>query len=589
MNRSILFVTAVLSASSLLLVDSAVKGTVLVVLTAGVAMLLKRDSAATRHLVWLLAIFAMLGVPVLSAMLPQWRVLPAWASHSPRPTADNISPSSQAGPAGRAVDLPQTAVLMEVERPTPTVDQPAATLPDPQPAPVTVEAVPTSTPWSWNWFDALRLFWAIGFSVLMLRLSSARWLLWNSERRGKVIWSSTRTATATHDPIVTELEAACLQLKISRPVTLLMHPDKMIPVVWGILRCRLLLPDAARVWSVEQLRSVLLHELAHIKRRDAAAQLLTQIACALHWFNPLVWFAAWRLDVERERACDDLVLASGVRPSAYAGHLLEVVTGLSPARWTQSCGLAMARKSSLEGRLAAVLGKNLNRRGVSVALAGIALAIAVVIAVPIAMLAAADEKPVAIAQQESKPEAQAKNESSKPNIVAKLPGRIFVNAGLRTAKDETRFSQSAIAIDPNTGSWTRLQEFNKSGFTVPLSPVRVSPDGRTMLFMREKEIWKCDAMTGDRVERVLEKGSPAAWSPENKTFIAVVEPNESDGQLVENWIVSMDGQKQSVLALPKGDAVEDWSADGQWLAVRSRLDSQIYLVKPDGRERRRLD
>ena len=235
--------------------------------------------------------------------------------------------------------------------------------------------------------------WAIGFSVLILRLMAARLMLWNSERQGTVIWSSRQPANATHDPIVTALEAACLQLGICRPVTLLIHPDKTIPVVWGILRCRLLLPAAARHWSGEQLRSVLLHELAHIKRRDTMAQLLAQIACALHWFNPLVWFAAWRLGVERERACDDLVLASGVRPSAYAGHLLEVVTGLSPARWTQSCGLAMARKSSLEGRLVAVLSENLNRRGVSVALAAIALAIAAGIAVPIAMLRATDEKP----------------------------------------------------------------------------------------------------------------------------------------------------------------------------------------------------
>ena len=125
-----------------------------------------------------------------------------------------------------------------------------------------------------------------------------------------------------------------------------------------------------------QLRSVLLHELAHVRHRDTVAQLLAQITCALHWFNPLVWLAAGRLGVERERACDDLVLASGVRPSAYAGHLLEVVTGLSPACPTQSCGLAMARKSGLEGRLAAVLSKNKNRRDVSAAVAAIALAIA---------------------------------------------------------------------------------------------------------------------------------------------------------------------------------------------------------------------
>lgn len=89
---------------------------------------------------------------------------------------------------------------------------------------------------------------------------------------------------------------------------------------------RLLLPAAARQWSGEQLRSVLLHEVAHIKRRDTIAHLLAQIACSLHWFNPLVWFAAWRLRVESERACDDLVLASGVRLSSYAGHLLQVAT-----------------------------------------------------------------------------------------------------------------------------------------------------------------------------------------------------------------------------------------------------------------------
>ncbi|MDB5391264.1 MAG: hypothetical protein JWM11_6910, partial [Planctomycetaceae bacterium] len=167
---------------------------------------------------------------------------------------------------------------------------------------------------------------------------------------------------------------------------------------WGILKNRLLLPAAARHWTTAQLQSVLLHELAHIKRRDTLAQLLTQFACALHWFNPLVWFAAWRLGVERERACDDLVLVSGVRPSAYAAHLLEIVTELSPARWIQSCGLAMARKSSLEVRLVAVLSHNLNRRRVSVVIAAIALTVAIGISVPLAMLRAAEQKRVETAK-----------------------------------------------------------------------------------------------------------------------------------------------------------------------------------------------
>lgn len=398
MNRTVFFVADVFSASSLLLVDSAVKGTALLALAAALAIILRRDSAATRHLVWLLAIVALLAVPLLSAMLPQWRVLPEWASIRPATAEVAASLPSLARPAVDAVQLPRNEGPVDVESPAAPIFQPAATLPDSRLAPATIEAIPAPSVGSWNWQSTLPLAWTIGCSMLVLRLLAARWMLWNVERQGTVIWSTSQPAKgqpakATHDPLVTALEAVCLQLGMRHPVTLMIHPDKTIPVVWGILHYRLLLPAAARQWSGEQLRSVLLHELAHIKRRDTIVQLLTQIACALHWFNPLVWVASWRLGVERERACDDLVLASGVRPSAYAGHLLEVVTELSTIRWTQSCGLAMARGSSLEGRLAAVLSKNLNRRGVSVALAAIALAIAVGIAVPIAMLCAADEKP----------------------------------------------------------------------------------------------------------------------------------------------------------------------------------------------------
>jgi hypothetical protein len=367
-------------------------------LAGALAILLRRDSAATRHLVWLLAIVALLAVPLLSAMLPQWRVLPEWASIRPAEAEVAPSPPSFTGPVVGPAQVTQHADFVELDRTPATAQEPAAEPPASLPAPVTPQALPASELGSWSWIDALPLVWALGFGVLLLRLMAARWMLWNVTHQGTVIWSASQfakgqPANATEDPLVTALAAVCLQLGMRQDVTLLVHPDKTIPVVWGILRCHLLLPAAARQWSGEQLRSVLLHELAHIKRRDTIAQLLTQIACALHWFNPLVWVAAWQLGVERERACDDLVLASGVRPSAYAGHLLEVVTEFSTGRWTQSCGLAMARKSSLEGRLAAVLREDQSRRSVPSALAAIALAIAVGIAVPLAMLRAADERP----------------------------------------------------------------------------------------------------------------------------------------------------------------------------------------------------
>ena len=79
MNRFLLPMTVAFSASSLLLVDSAIKGAALLAFASLVVLMLRRDSAATRHLVWMVAIVAMLVVPALSALLPQWRVLPEWA------------------------------------------------------------------------------------------------------------------------------------------------------------------------------------------------------------------------------------------------------------------------------------------------------------------------------------------------------------------------------------------------------------------------------------------------------------------------------------------------------------------------------
>ena len=422
MNRALLTIAGILSASSLMLVDSAIKSTALLLLAAITVAALRRDSAATRNFVWVLAIVAMLAAPALSAILPQWRVLPEWVGSSPEPDLVQASPPSTVRTAVGAVDLAQNVEPDVVESPSATAYQTTELL-DPPPARVTTDRMPESAASNGNWLNVIPFVWAMGCCVLTLRLLAARWMLWNTERQGTIIRSSRQLAKAPGDPIVTALDAASLQLGIRRSVTLLIHPDKTIPVVWGVFQCRLLLPAAARDWSGEQLRSVLLHEIAHVKRRDAMAQLLAQIACALYWFNPLVWFAAWRLGVECESACDDLVLANGVRPSAYAGHLLEVVTGLAPTRWTGSCGLAMARRSSLEGRLVAILSKKLNRRSVSTALAAIALAIAVGIAVPIAMLRAADERTGAPMPNQEKTEAQATGESQKPNDGAKLkPG-----------------------------------------------------------------------------------------------------------------------------------------------------------------------
>src|SRR5262249_28264643 len=136
-----------------------------------------------------------------------------------------------------------------------------------------------------------------------------------------------------------------------------------MPMTWGWIRPVVLLPADAASWGVERRRSVLMHELAHVKRLDYLTQAIGRTACAGNWFHPLPWHAARRMRVERERACDDAVLLSGSRASEYAGHLLEIARGLRVPRAVDLAVLAMARPSQLEGRLLAILDPERRRQG----------------------------------------------------------------------------------------------------------------------------------------------------------------------------------------------------------------------------------
>src|SRR5205085_5416457 len=132
-------------------------------------------------------------------------------------------------------------------------------------------------------------------------------------------------------------------------VQLLRGAGATMPMTWGLFRSVILLPGQADQWSGARRRVVVLHELAHIQRRDCLTQFLAQVACALYWFHPLAWLAARRLRREREQACDDRVLLAGSRASDYAWHLLDIARSLRSARCAAFATVAMARRSQLEG------------------------------------------------------------------------------------------------------------------------------------------------------------------------------------------------------------------------------------------------
>ncbi|MHC4426814.1 MAG: M56 family metallopeptidase, partial [Planctomycetota bacterium] len=126
------------------------------------------------------------------------------------------------------------------------------------------------------------------------------------------------------------------------------------PALFGFVRPRLLLPEGMiEVLSRDELRYVFLHELAHLKRHDIYIGWLTSLLQILHWFNPLVWLAFYRMQSDRELACDALVLArtQSDEPKSYGRIIVSLLERFSrPQRLPGMAGI-LETKAQLKRRI----------------------------------------------------------------------------------------------------------------------------------------------------------------------------------------------------------------------------------------------
>ena len=388
-----------------LLTTATFKGSI-VLLSAGlVCLLLRRNSAAVRHHIWATSIVLTLALPALAIALPHWQVLPGWTTvERPTPTLEQSIERPEPieiAELPRSVSAPQHDAdfelsIGELTAPPPATPIPAAAI-EKQDHPVQsaivtqAAAAPVSPHRTRTALSILTSVWLAGCAAAFCRLVLAILALHRSARRCRLLDDDSNSPR--EQDLRRALDQGALRLGISRRVALLLDSQDSMPVVWGLWRVNLRLPADAIDWNSEQRNSVLLHELAHVRRRDLPILAATQWVAAINWFNPLFWLAAWRLHVERERACDDLVLEAGVKPSLYAGHLLQFVDQLRSVSWLQVCGLAMARKSSLETRLSAILSQQINRHRPTRRLVTLSALIGCLSAIPLAMLQANHQKP----------------------------------------------------------------------------------------------------------------------------------------------------------------------------------------------------
>jgi beta-lactamase regulating signal transducer with metallopeptidase domain len=346
-----------------LLALATVKATVLIAFVALINLTFRRISAATRHLLWTFALCAALLLPFLS-FLTFWEM-----AILPIAQTENAAISNELNESGELLKVPETPLPGELTALNALRDsavrqksklQAETNFPEnfaptkltaetfeQHKSPKTRAASPALLSQSVNWTLAV---WIAGTVLLLIRLFAGLAASGFLARGGREFKSAA----------LNELfSALCTDLKLQNKTRLRRGERTIMPVVCGVFRSVVLLPAGAEEWSEQRQRMVLLHELAHVARRDCLTQMLAQTACAFYWFNPLIWIAARRQRVEREQACDDRVLSIGTKPSEYAHHLLEIARSMQEERsifeWSQTTSVAMARRSQLEGRLLAIL------------------------------------------------------------------------------------------------------------------------------------------------------------------------------------------------------------------------------------------
>ncbi|MEP6768056.1 MAG: M56 family metallopeptidase [Acidobacteriota bacterium] len=332
--------------------DASLKATILLALVLLLAAAWRPLSAATRHLIAVLGLAGVLALPlaapfVLSISIPLVpSLLPAAASEA------SIPPDAIPAPAARARFEDSRREVRASENEDVVTVTAASSF---RGGPIAAGAKPPASPARpESWAPWVFLVWGAGaiFSLARLALGWMR------------IRSIARAATPLADRTWTD-SARELSLRISlrRPVTLLVSAEVPVAMTAGLRRPVLLLHENARKWPDDRRRVVLLHELAHVRRADWLTLLLVELAAAVYWFHPLVWLARREARMSAERACDDLVLASGTKPSVYAAHLLGIVRSFSPGVRGALPVLSIARPSQFEGRMRAILAPGLHRRG----------------------------------------------------------------------------------------------------------------------------------------------------------------------------------------------------------------------------------
>lgn len=323
-----------------LLIEVAAKSVVVAGAAVAALRLTGKRSAAERSLIGHLGLVALILLPAASLLVPGWNPLPVSAPT----TAPAAHLPAMASPLSAA---PAPAVK--------AVAAPAATWPLPSAG------------------ELAAAIYLIPFAVLLLAMIVAVVRLGAMHRRANVLVNPSWQAA---------LAMAQRRMGFKHGTALLVSEELRSPVSWGVMRPIILLNQQA-VGATAEAEAIIAHELAHVARLDWVKLLISRLACALFWFNPLVWRLARECHQLREEAADDAVLLSDVDGADYASLLVNAARHDNKALLIAAHGVAPG-KDSLKRRITRVLDADLARGPANNGWAALCLVSLVAVAAPLA-------------------------------------------------------------------------------------------------------------------------------------------------------------------------------------------------------------
>ncbi len=221
------------------------------------------------------------------------------------------------------------------------------------------------------WAQAIFAFWALIAILIAMRVAVGLWKL----RR---IRNHAIPIPASELPLV--LQEVFAQLGTTRTVAICASADVSVPTAIGFFKPLVLIPKwALQDLSREEIKVILLHELAHLRRWDDWTNLAQKLIRTVFFFHPAVWWIEKQLSLEREMACDDVVLAATENPRAYAECLVSLAEKSFVRRGLALAQAVLGRAKDTSLRLAYILdGKRNGTTRVFKPALGIALAFAAV-------------------------------------------------------------------------------------------------------------------------------------------------------------------------------------------------------------------